>query len=341
MQPADYYSNLATENMKDLSTTYLGLQLKNPLIVGSCGLTNAIEKIVEFADNNAGAVVLKSLFEEQILAELDQNVSGYSMDYPDAFDYVRQYTRDNAIDEYLGLITEAKKRTDIPIIASINCMSSNEWVSFAKSAQTAGADALEINISLLPSDAQKKSADYESVYFDVLEKVGELVTIPIALKMSKYSSSLANLIARLSWTKKVAGFVLFNRYYRPDFDIENLKVQSAPVFSTPEELATSLRWIALLSSSVEQDFAASTGVHDSEGLIKQLLAGATAVQVVSTLYKNGAPYINELLKGLEEWMDRHSFQTLADFRGKLAENGEDDSSALQRIQYMKYFAGIE
>jgi dihydroorotate dehydrogenase (fumarate) len=161
------------------------------------------------------------------------------------------------------------------------------------------------------------------------------------LKMSKYSSSLANIIARLSWTNKVAGFVLFNRYYRPDFDIENLKVQSAPVFSTPEEMSTSLRWIALLAGRVDRDFAASTGVHDSEGVIKQLLAGATAVQVVSALYKNGAPYINQLISGLEEWMERHSFATIDDFRGRLGYQDEEDSSALQRIQYMKYFAGIE
>lgn len=328
------------DDMKDLSTTYLGLQLKNPIIVGSCGLTNSVEKIKELADNNAGAVVLKSLFEEQILAELSQNIEAYNTDYPDAFDYVREYTRDNVVSEYLALVREAKKQAGIPIIASINCVSSEEWVSFAKSVEQEGADALEINISLLPSDLQKTSKDYENVYFEVLDKVAELVSIPISLKMSRYSSSLANLIARLSWTGKVAGFVLFNRYYRPDFDIENLKVHSASVFSTPEEISTTLRFVALLSERVDKDFAASTGVHDSDGVVKQLLAGANAVQVVSALYKNGAPYIAELLKGLEEWMERKSFTSINEFRGKLAYKDEDDSSLL-RIQYMKYFAGIE
>jgi len=327
--------------MKDLRTNYLGLELKNPIIVGSCGMTNSIDKIVEFAENNAGAVVLKSLFEEQILAELNQNVADFNMEYPDAYDYVRQYTRDNVVSDYLGLIREAKEKTDIPVIASINCISAEEWVSFAKSVESEGADALEINISLLPSAPHKKSDEYEKVYFDVIEKVGELVKIPISLKMSKYSSSLANLVARLSWTNRVKGFVLFNRYYRPDFDIENLSVKTAPVFSTPEEIATPLRWIALLSNRVDRDFAASTGVHDSSGVIKQLLAGAKAVQVVSSLYANGAQHINELIGGLEEWMDRRSFDTLEEFRGKLAYQDQDDSSALQRIQYMKYFAGIE
>ncbi|MBM9606352.1 dihydroorotate dehydrogenase-like protein [Desulfopila inferna] len=327
--------------MKDLSTNYLGLRLKNPLIVGSCGLTGSVDKISELADNNAGAIVLKSLFEEQILAELHQNIESYNTDYPEAFDYVKGYTRDNAVSAYLDLLSGAKQKTQIPIIASINCVSDSEWVSFAKSVENAGADALEINISLLPSQSHKRSVEYEKVYFDVLEKVAALISIPIALKMSRYSSSLANLVARLSWTGKVAGFVLFNRYYRPDFDIENLTVRSAPVFSTPEELATPLRWIALLSNRVGQDFAASTGVHDSAGLIKQLLAGAKAVQVVSSIYTNGAPHITEILKGLEEWMDRKTFNTINDFRGMLSYQDDNDSSGLQRIQFMKNFAGIE
>lgn len=327
--------------MKDLATKYLGLHLKNPVIVGSCGLTNSADKIVEFADNNAGAVVLKSLFEEQILAELNQNVANYSMAYPDAYDYVRQHTRDTAVDEYLELIGQAKKRVDIPIIASINCMSGDEWVNFAKSVENEGADALEINISLLPSELHRRSAEYEKLYFDVLEKVADLVSIPIALKMSIYSSSLANLIARLSWSGKAAGFVLFNRYFRPDFDIEKMTVHAAPVLSTPEEISIPLRWIALLSQRIESDLAASTGVHDSSGVIKQLLAGATAVQVVSALYKNGAPHVNELVNGLQEWMERHSFASIAEFRGKLAYQDGDKESTLQRIQFMKHFAGIE
>jgi dihydroorotate dehydrogenase (fumarate) len=326
--------------MKDLSTKYLGLQLKNPIIVGSSGLTDSTEKIKKLAANNAGAVVLKSLFEEQILAELSHNLKTYNADYPDAFDYIREYTRDNSVAEYLDLISDAKKAVDIPIIASINCVSGNEWVSFAKSIEKAGADALEINISLLPSDARKNGDDYENIYFDVLEKIAPIVTIPIALKMSKYSSALTNLITRLSWTGKVAGFVLFNRYFRPDIDIDNLTIRSANVFSTPEEIFSSLRWVALLSANVEKDFAASTGVHESEGVIKQLLAGAVAVQVVSALYKNSPVYINDLLNGLEEWMESKSYDRISDFRGKLSVSSADDSAVLHRIQYMKFFGGI-
>ncbi len=326
--------------MKDLSTEYLGLQLKNPVIIGSSGLTDSVDKIKDLADNNAGAVVLKSLFEEQILAELSQNLANYTADYPDAFDYIREYTRENSVSAYLSLISAAKKAVQIPVIASINCVSGKEWVAFAKSVQNAGADALEINISLLPSDPRKKCTDYEKIYFDVLEQVSSLVSIPIALKMSRYSSALANLITRLSWTGKVAGFVLFNRYFRPDFDIDNLTIRPANIFSIPEEIITPLRWIALLAGNVESDLAASTGVHDSTGLIKQLLAGATAVQVVSAIYKNGPAYINELIKGLTEWMESKSFDRISDFRGKLSAVSTDDSAALHRMQYMKYFGGI-
>lgn len=328
--------------MKDLSTTYLGLELKNPVIVGSCGLTNSVEKIRELAENQAGAVVLKSLFEEQIEAELTSNLQSYNSDYPDAFDYIRGYTRGNAVDDYLTLISDAKKAVDIPVIASVNCVSGSEWVNFAKSVEKAGADALELNISLLPSDPKKRSEETEKLYFEILHKVSARVTIPIALKMSRYSAGLANLISRLAWSTdhKVAGFVLFNRYYRPDINIETIELSRAEVFSTPAEITESLRWIGLLSSGIKKDFAASTGVHDSEAVIKQLLAGAAAVQVVSTVYKNGPAVVREILAGIEKWMEEKSFDRLADFRGRLSHDNVENPAGYERIQFMKQFAGI-
>ncbi len=328
--------------MKDLSTKYLGLDLKNPVIVGSCGLTNSVEKIKEMAENNAGAVVLKSLFEEQIEAELASNLESYHSDYPDAFDYIRGYTHGNAVDEYLTLIADAKKAVDIPIIASVNCVSGSEWVNFAESVQKAGADALELNVSLLPSDPGKKSEDTEKIYFEILNKVSAKVSIPISLKMSRYSAGLANLVSRIAWSTdhKVAGFVLFNRYYRPDININTMEVSKADVFSTPAEITESLRWIGLLAGSVKKDFAASTGVHDSDAVIKQLLAGATAVQVVSTLYKNSPAIITEILDGLEKWMDEKSFTSLDQFRGRLSYANAENPAAFERIQFMKQFAGI-
>ena len=328
--------------MKDLSTKYLGLTLKNPVIVGSCGLTNSVEKIREFAENGAAAVVLKSLFEEQIEAELNANLESYHTDYPDAFDYIRGYTRGNALDDHLNLIKDSKKAVDIPIISSINCVSGSEWVSFAESVEKAGADALEINVSLLPSNPKIRSEQTEKLYFEILEKVTAKVSIPVALKMSRYSAGLANLVTRLSWSteNRVAGFVLFNRYYRPDIDINRMEIGTADVFSTPAEITESLRWIALLSGMVEKDFAASTGVHDSEALIKQLLAGANAVQIVSAFYLKGPAHIRTILAGLEKWMEEKSFGSIEEFRGRLSFNSAENPAAYERIQFMKQFAGL-
>ena len=326
--------------MKDLTTRYLGLSLKNPIIVGSCGLTGSLAKIKELAEADAGAIVLKSLFEEQIEAELRQNIDTYQTDYPDAYDYVRQYTRDSAVTEYLDLISDAKKAVDIPIIASLNCISAADWTSFAKKIAAAGADAIEINISLLPSDPRKECGDYDKIYFDVLNKVTKDLTIPVALKMSSYSSSLASLVSRLHWTGRVGAFVLFNRYYRPDIDIHKQELKSAGVFSDPGEISTPLRWIALLSGMIEAPFAASTGVHDSEGAIKMLLAGATAVQVVSTLYLNGAKRIAAIIGGIEAWMQTQGYGSLQDFRGRLSYEQQQDQSMFERIQFMKHYSGI-
>lgn len=326
--------------MNDLSTVYLGLELRNPLIVGSCGFTNSVAKIKELADNKAGAIVLKSLFEEQIQAELSANLETYNADYPGATDYIREYTRGNEVDNYLRLIAAAKKAIDIPVIASINCVSANEWVAFAKSVEREGADALELNISLLPSNPKMTSGDNEKKYLEIIESVSALVTIPIALKMSHYSAALANLIQRLSWTNKIAGFVLFNRYYSPDIDIDRMIVKSADILSNPGESCGPLRWIALMSGLIDKDLVASTGIHDSEGLVKQLLAGATAVQIVSTLYKNGVGQIPAMLDGLDQWMTRKSFTRLADFRGKLSYDQVAEPAVFERTQFMKYYGGL-
>ena len=328
------------DDMKDLSTTYLGLDLKNPLIVGSCGFTNSVAKIGELAENGAGAIVLKSLFEEQILAELSTNLENYTTDYPGATDYVREYTRGNEVDTYLQLIAGAKKKVDVPVIASVNCVSAKEWTSFAKSVENEGADAIELNVSLLPSNPKLTSEQNERQYVDIVSSVSEMVSIPVALKMSHYSASLANLIQKLSWTDKIAGFVLFNRYYSPDIDIDKMVVKPSELLSTPAEGTFTLRWIALLSGMVEKDLVASTGIHDSEGVVKQLLAGATAVQVVSTIYRNGMGQINAILEGLENWMNQKSYNTVDDFRGKLSFDNVEDPAVFERTQFMKYYGGL-
>lgn len=320
----------------------MGFTLKNPIIVGSSGLTNSVENIIEIEKNGGAAVVLKSLFEEQINHAINKtmhtNVDAFS--YPEADDYISNYTRDNDVDNYLKLIRGAKEAVQIPIIASINCVSSTDWVSFARKIQDAGADGLELNIFILPSNPKHDGIQNEAVYFDIIEKVKKEVNIPVAIKISSYFSGLANTALKLSWTG-IKGLVLFNRFFSPDIDIDNFKVTATNVFSHPEELAHSLRWVAMLSSRLHCDLAASTGVHDGPSVIKQLLAGAKAVQIASVLYKKGFEQIGLMLKDLEEWMDKHSFENVNDFVGKMSIKEVDNPAAYERVQFMKHFSGIE
>jgi len=328
--------------MANLSTSYMGFNLKNPIIVGSSGLTNSVENIIEIEKNGAAAVVLKSLFEEQInhmiSKAMHNGVDNFS--YPEADDYISNYSKMNDVDNYLKLIKGAKEAVSIPIIASINCVSSADWISFARKMQDAGADGLELNIFILPSDPKRDAAQNEAVYFDIIEKVKKEVTIPVSIKISSYFSGLANMTLKLSWTG-IKGMVLFNRFFSPDIDIDNFKVTSTNVFSHPEELATSLRWVAMLSSRLHCDVAASTGVHDGSAVIKQLLAGAKAVQLASVLYKKGFEQIGSMLNDIETWMDKHNFETTDDFIGKMSIKEVENPAAFERVQFMKHFAGIE
>ncbi len=328
--------------MVNLETSYMGLTLKNPLIVGSSGLTNSVENIIEIARNGAGAVVLKSLFEEQIKHAASNTIMQNELGnaYPEAEDYIRNYTRENDVDNYLKLIESSKKEVDIPILASINCLTNTEWMAFARQIEEAGADGLELNIFVMPSDPDIEGKENEAVYFDIARKIVEEVKIPVSLKISYYFSSLANTVMKLSWTG-VKGIVLFNRFFSPDIDVENLEVKASHVFSTPSDIAISLRWIAMLSHHVNCDLAASTGVHDGNGLIKELLAGAKAVQIASVLYKKGFGEIEHMLNTLENWMERKNYSKLNDFIGKMSIAEAKNPASYERVQFMKHFSGIE
>ncbi len=327
--------------MADLSTTYMGLKLKNPLIVGSSGMTESIGGVMKSAEAGAGAVVLKSLFEEQI-----HNESGYAIEtneqqyyYAQADDYIKTYTRGRDLTHYLDLISGSKEAVNIPVIASINCVSASEWTEFAAQIERAGADGLELNIFMLPSDPSRDSGQNEQVYLDVLEKVTRKISIPVAAKISYYFSGLANIAGKISATG-IKGLVMFNRFFSPDIDIESLEVKSSHVFSTPEDLSLSLRWIAMLSSRIPCDIAASTGIHSGEALIKQLLAGAKAGQVASVLYRKGYDVIPSMLRDLESYMERHNFSSLDEVIGKVSIDRADNPAAYERVQFMKYFSGI-
>jgi dihydroorotate dehydrogenase (fumarate) len=326
--------------MVDLSTQYLGMKLKNPVIAGSSGLTNSVRSIQDLEESGAGAVVLKSIFEEEIALEYEdilQEASAEGVNL-DQFDYYDFHIKGEKLDKYTALIKESKKSVSIPVIASINCVYSHEWTSFAKQLETAGADALELNMFFLPSEFERTSQEKEKAYFQIIEKVQKEVTIPVALKISYYFSNLGPMIQKLSETG-IAGLVLFNRFYSPDFDIDKMEVVSSNVFSAPSDLPISLRWIAIMAERVSCDLAASTGVHDGTALIKQILAGANAVQVASTLYKNGKGQITEMLSTLEAWMDKKSYGSLSDFRGKMSQAKSSNPAAYERVQFMKYFGG--
>ena len=324
----------------NLSVEYLGLKLKNPIIVGSCGLTSSVAKLKSLEAAGAGAVVLKSLFEEQIEQENWQEQAKNSYDYPEISDYIQAYSDDKSFTKYLDLIKSAKENISIPVIASINCHTDGSWINYAKKMEEAGADALEINVSLLPNDFEKTGEQNEKIYFKITEKIKKAVSIPVALKMSNYSAGLAKLVNELSWTKNVDAFVLFNRYFRPDIDINSLELKSSGIFTSSGDLSESLRWILLLSKRVRTDMVASTGVHTGADVIKQILAGAKAVQVVSAIYENGEQHITSMLEEMEAWMESKNYNSIEDFKGLL--HGKDDvKKGFERIQFMKYYGSIE
>ncbi len=325
--------------MVDLQTNYLGLSLKNPIIIGSSGLTDSPEKIQKLAENGAAAVVLKSIFEEEITHEYDKIVAEEaSKRYKDEFlDYLDYRIREENINKYINLIADAKKAVDIPVIASVNCATKHEWTSFAKELQDAGADALEVNLFVLPSNLNRTPEEIEKLYFEIVDRLKERIKIPIALKISYYFSNLALMIKKLS-ESGIQGLVLFNRFYSPDFDIDKMEVTATNVLSHPDELPISLRWIAIMANRVGCDLAASTGIHSGEAVIKQLLAGANAVQVVSTIYNNGPEKIQNILKDIKKWMISNKFETIGDFRGKMSQVESGNPSVYERVQFMRYFS---
>jgi dihydroorotate dehydrogenase (fumarate) len=321
--------------MANISTIYMGIELKNPLIVASCDLTSDIENIKKCEEAGAGAVVLKSLFEEQIETETEELIAeSWLNGHTEAFEYVRGMSMANGPDIYLNLISEAKEKTSIPIIASLNCISPKWWIDYAKQIELSGADALELNISLLPSNLKRSSEEIEQVYIDILEGVLAEINLPLAVKIGPYFTSTAKILNDLS-KKGVKGLVLFNRFYQLDIDIEKLEITGGNPLSSPNEICNSLRWIALLSNRINCDFAATTGIHSGKDVIKQILAGAKAVEICSTLYKNGMDHIENIFHEIENWMAEHNFNNIDEFRGKLSKKEEDKPELYDRLQYIK------
>jgi dihydroorotate dehydrogenase (fumarate) len=327
--------------MSDLSTSYLGLQLENPVIVSSSSLTNKIGGVRSAAEAGAGAIVLKSLFEEQIREELRKLEDSSNAEiHPEAMDYIQHMGENYQSEDYLNLISSAKNSVDIPVIASLNCISTDKWVSFGKDIEAAGADAIELNIAIMPDYFDDKPEELEQRTIQIVKAVKQQLKIPVAVKLGPYFTSLPSMVRSLE-KAGMSGLVLFNRFYRPDIDIEKLQLTSAYRYSAPEEISLPLRWIGLLYGRVGCDIAGSTGVYDGNGVIKHILAGASAVQICSTIYVNGFRQIGIIKDRLKFWMQEHRYQSLSDFRGIMSQKNASTSKQFERLQYIKALVGIE
>jgi len=326
--------------MIDLSTEYMGLKLKNPIIAASSGMTDSVDKIKKLAENGVAAVVLKSLFEEQIRMEIDSlAMNNMFNSYADTENYIAFYTKENTVNEYLKLIQDAKKEVEIPIIASINCYSMGQWVEFAQRIEKAGADGIELNMFILPGDTEAKGESIEQKYFDIIESIGKHTKLPVAVKLGYYFSGMAEIFKRISETK-IKGMVLFNRFYSPDVDLEKEEIVSSRIFSLPEENSMCIRWIGMLSGKLSADIAASTGITDGNDVLKNILVGAKAVQVASVLYKNKPDYIPQMLQQIESWLKQKGYGSLNEIRGKL-NYSKLNMERYERAQFMKYYSSYE
>lgn len=322
-------------------TKYLGLELKSPIVVGSCGLTSDVDKMVQMEEAGAGAVVIKSVFEEQIIHDIKRNTHMVAPtdSYGDSYEYIAQHVADDSLEQHFSMIREAKRRLTIPVIGSINCFSYENWLTYAQKFQEVGCDALELNMAILPYETSLSSDDVERTFNQIINTLRKSITIPISIKVGTYFTDMAKQMQQLSWMG-IQGVTMFNKSVQVDIDIENETLKNASYLSTHEEMYNTLRWVALLSKKMRCDISASTGVYTADDVVKMLLAGATSVQVVSCLYKNGIDTLRELNSGLYSWMERKGYNSIADFRGKLAVMPAEKASVAMRTQFMKYFAEI-
>lgn len=322
--------------MATLETTFAGLKLRNPIIVSSSGLTDSAAKNQKIYEAGAGAIVLKSLFEEQIMLEADW--LGDPNMYPEGSDYLVGYIREHKLGEYLELIKESKKVCNIPIIASINCYQDADWIEFATKIEEAGADALEINILALQTDIHYTYGSFEQRHIDILSHIKKMVSIPIIMKLGDNFTNPIALIDQL-YANGAAAVVMFNRFYQPDIDIERMVQTSGNVFSSDADLAKALRWIGIASAAVSKlDYAASGGIHTPEGIVKAILAGASAVEICSVLYQNSYAIISEYLRFLDMWMDRKGMESIKQFKGILNVSDLNGVNTFERTQFLKYFS---
>ena len=322
----------------DLSTTYMGLTLKNPLVPSASPLSETLDGIRRLEDAGAAAIVMYSLFEEQIILQsyqLDHHLSYLTNSFAEALTvFPDLYNYKIGPEAYLELISRAKRAVDIPIIASLNGVSTGGWVEYARNMQEAGADALELNIYYLPTDLDTTSAEVEQMYVDVLHGVKSNVTIPVAVKVSPYFSATAHMARRLVEAGANA-LVFFNRFYQPDLDIEALEVVPRVTLSTSYELRLPLRWVAILYGRLQTDFAITSGIHTHQDVLKALMAGANVAMMASELLRNGVGRIKEIEEDMVRWMEEHEYESVAQMRGSMSQRNVANPAVFERANYMK------
>lgn len=322
----------------DITTTYLGLKLKSPIVPSAGPLSEKISNIREMEDAGAGAVVLYSIFEEQIEheeLELNYHTLAHTESFAEATTYLPEpFDFKTGPDEYLDHIRKAKEAVSIPIIASLNGKSIGGWTDYAKKMEQAGADALELNIYLLPTDAKKSGSEIEKTYIDIVKAVKSTVKIPFAVKMHPFFSSTSNMAVELS-NAGASGLVMFNRFYQPDIDLETLDVVPNVILSTPMAMRLPLRWIAMMYGKVNADLAATSGIYTAEDVLKMIMAGAKVTQMLSSLLKFGIGHIADVTTNLKSWMEEKEYESIEQMRGSMSYMNVDDPAKFERANYMK------
>jgi len=322
----------------DLTTTYMGLSLKNPIVPSASPLSHTLEGMKRLEDAGASAIVMYSLFEEQIVhesKEFDHYMQYGTESFAESLSYFPEAEEYNlGPEEYIELIHKAKRALKIPIIGSLNGISAGGWTDYAKKIEEAGADALELNVYYIPTDARHTSEEVEQRYLDILKAVKGTVTIPVAMKLSPFFSSMANMAARLE-AAGANGLVLFNRFYQPDIDLDALEVRPNVILSSPQAMRLPLRWIAVLYGRVRTSFAATSGVHSAQDVIKLLMAGADVTMMCSALLKHGPGHIRQVLEDVNQWMLDHEYVSVSQMKGSMSQKSVANPEAFERANYMR------
>ena len=327
--------------MAGLTTSYMGIELKNPLVVAACSLSGKIEKVEEVAAAGAGAMVIRSLFEEQIMQEMNELDDALSLgadSFAESLSYFPHVEHSGAR-EHVMWVEKARKATEMPLIASLNAVNPGSWVDYARQLAETGVEGLELNVYAVEADTTKAAEDVEKRLIDTVQAVTEISTVPVAIKLSPFYTSTGNVIARLE-KAGAKGAVLFNRFFQPDIDIATAEPKNRMTWSTPREMRVPLRWIGLLAGKVNLDLIGNTGVQGSTELIKYLLAGATAVQTATAVYKSGIEHVATMLSELQAYMNEKGYESVDDFRGLASQQkSTQDPFVYERAQYVQLLVG--